>query len=66
MNYLSSPHVALTATEARSALPDAPVVPYVEPVPRLRRTRAATAAVLYWLGDITLPAQPVRRSEILG
>jgi hypothetical protein len=56
----------LAEAEAFSALPDAPVVPYVEPAPRLRRTRVTTAAVLYWLGDVLTPAKPVRSSRSLG
>ncbi len=52
--------------EAFSALPDAPVVPYVEPAPRVRRTRAATAAVLHRLGDVVAPPRPARESRSLG
>lgn len=45
---------------ARSALPDAPVVPYVEPAPRERRrtrARASLAAALYWAGGVLEPAE---------
>ena len=48
----------MTSLEAFSALPDAPVVAHVEPVPRVRRTRAATAAVLRGLGDVVAPPRP--------
>jgi hypothetical protein len=56
----------LDGSEALSALPDAPVVPYVERVPHLRRTRAASAAVLYWLGDVMARARPARSPWTLG
>ena len=56
----------LDSSEAVSALPDAPVVPHVEPVPHLRRTRVATAAALYWLGDVLAPARPARSPRTLG
>ena len=39
----------------RSALPDAPVVPYVAPVLRTRRTRGALATTLHRLGDAVAP-----------
>ena len=55
-----------TSAEVFSALPDAPVVPHVEPVPRVRRTRAATAAVLHRLGDVVAPPRPARSSPSLG
>ena len=54
------------SAEAFSALPDAPVVAHVEPVPRVRRTRAATAAVLHRLGDVVAPPRPARSSRSLG
>lgn len=56
----------LDGSELVSALPDAPVVSSVEPVPHLRRARAATAGVLYWLGDVMAPARPARSSRTLG
>ena len=34
-----------TMSVSHSALPDAPVIPYVEPAPRLRRVRVEFAAV---------------------
>ena len=46
------------SAEMFSALPDAPVVAHVERVARVRRTRAATAAVLHWLGDMVAPPRP--------
>ena len=55
-----------TSVEAFSALPDAPVVPHVEPAQRVRRTRAATAAVLHRLGDVVAPPRPARSSRSLG
>lgn len=53
-------------SELVSALPEAPVVPFVEPVPHLHRARAATAGLLYWLGDVTAPARPAHSSRTLG
>ena len=52
--------------EALSALPDAPVVPYVEPAHPVRRTRVAADAALYRLGDLLAPARPVRETSSLG
>ena len=54
----------LMSAEVFSALPDAPVVAHVERVPRVRRTRAATAAVLHWLGEVVAPPRPVRSSGV--
>lgn len=42
----------------RSALPDAPVVPFVESSQAARRTRAAIAGTLYRLGDAIAPSRP--------
>jgi hypothetical protein len=43
--------------EARSALPDAPVVPYVEKVPAAR-TRTTVADALHHLADVVAPRVP--------
>jgi hypothetical protein len=48
--------------EARSALPDAPVVPHVDKVPMLPRTRRAVAGGLRHLADVVAPARPVRHT----
>ena len=45
--------------EARSALPNAPVVPHVDKVPRLSRTRKAVAGGLRRLADVVAPPRPV-------
>jgi hypothetical protein len=45
------------AHEARSALPDAPVVPYVEKVP-VARTRQTVAGALRHLADVVAPPFP--------
>jgi hypothetical protein len=69
MDYLASPLIPahrMMSLEAFSALPDAPVVPHVEPVRPLRRTRYAAAAVLYRLGDVMTPLRPARGSRTLG
>jgi hypothetical protein len=60
MHYLSEALRALDreSLEAFSALPNAPVVPHVEPAPRARRTRTVTAAVLHRLGDVVAPPTP--------
>jgi hypothetical protein len=55
-----------TDLEAFSALPDAPVVPHVEPAARARRTRSATAAVLHRLGDVVAPPRHAHGSRSLG
>jgi len=52
--------------EAYSARPDAPVVPYVEPKRRVRRTRAAVADALHRIADRLAPAGPVRETGTLG
>jgi hypothetical protein len=56
----------MMSLEAFSALPDAPVVAYVEPVPPVHRSRAAAAALLHRLGDAMAPARPARGSRTLG
>jgi hypothetical protein len=69
MDYLQTTHILsrwMDGSEALSALPDAPVVAYVEPVAPLRRSRAVAAAVLYRLGDVMAPARPARSSRSLG
>jgi hypothetical protein len=52
--------VSRLTAEARSALPDAPVVPYVVQVPVLSRTRKTVASGLRLLADAVAPARPVR------
>ena len=49
--------------EARSALPNAPVVPHVDRVSVLPRTRKALAVVLRYLADVVAPARPVRHTR---
>ncbi len=48
------------SAEARSALPNAPVVPHVDKVPMLARTRKAVASGLRGLADAVAPHRPVR------
>jgi hypothetical protein len=48
--------------EARSALPNAPVVPHVDRVLVLPRTRKAVASGLRYLADLVAPARPVRHT----
>jgi hypothetical protein len=48
------------SAEARSALPNAPVVPHVDKVPMLGRTRKTVAGGLRHLADVVAPARPVR------
>jgi hypothetical protein len=52
------------AQEARSALPDAPVVPHVEKVPVAPRTRKAVASGLRHLADVVAPPRPVRHAPV--
>jgi hypothetical protein len=68
MHYLSDGLRAFDREnlEAFSALPDAPVVPHVEPAPRARRARSVTASVLHRLGDVVAPSGPARGSRVLG
>ncbi len=49
-------------SEARSALPDAPVVPDVDKVPVFPRMRKAVAGGLRHLADLVAPARPVRHT----
>ena len=49
--------------EARSALPGAPVVPHVDKVAVLSRTRKAVAGGLRHLADLVAPSRPVRYSS---
>ena len=55
-----APILTHAAQEARSALPDAPLVPYVDKVPVAPRTRKAVASGLRHLADIVAPPRPVR------
>ena len=48
--------------EALSALPNAPVVPHVDRVPVLPRTREAVAAGLRHLADVITPSGPVQHT----
>jgi len=50
------------AQEARSALPDAPVVPHVDRVPVVPRTRKALAGGLCYLADVVAPPRPARHA----
>ena len=50
------------AHEARSALPDAPVVPDVDKVAVALRTRTALAGGLRHLADVVAPPLPVGNS----
>jgi hypothetical protein len=56
------PILTQAAQEARSALPDAPVVPHVEKVPVAPRTRKMLASGLRQLADVVAPPRPVRRA----
>jgi hypothetical protein len=56
----------LMLREAYSAMPDAPVVPYVEPTPRIRRSRTAAASALHRLADRLAPARPVGGTRTVG
>jgi hypothetical protein len=48
--------------EARSALPNAPVVPHVDRVLVFPRTRKAVAGGLRYLADVVHPARPIRHT----
>ena len=50
------------AQEARSALPDAPVVPHVDRVPVVPRTRKALGGGLRHLADVVAPPRPARHA----
>ncbi len=52
--------------EARSALPNAPVVAHVDRVPVFPRTRKAVAVALRYLADVVAPARPVRHTPRRG
>jgi hypothetical protein len=56
----------MLSRDSFSALPDAPVVPYVRPVSRVRRTRASAASLLHHLGDVVAPSRPGGRYRTLG
>jgi hypothetical protein len=49
--------------EARSALPNAPVVPYVDRVSVVQRTRRAVAGGLRHAADFIAPPRPVRHTS---
>jgi hypothetical protein len=46
--------------EARSALPHAPVVPHVDRISVVQRTRKATASGLRRAADVLAPSRPVK------
>jgi len=48
----------LNADEAGSALPNAPIVPYVDRAPVVPRTRKTVAGALRRLADVVAPALP--------
>jgi len=56
------PILTQAAQEARSALPDAPVVPHVEKVPVAPRTRKVVASGLRYLADVVAPPRPHQAS----
>jgi hypothetical protein len=58
------PILTQAAQEARSALPDAPVVPHVEKDPVASRTRKAVASGLRHLADVLAPPRPVRHAPM--
>ena len=60
MNLLIGLTVArrVTADEARSALPDAPVVAHVDEVPVFRGAREGIAGALRHLADVVAPQHP--------
>jgi hypothetical protein len=58
------PILTQAAQEARSALPDAPVVPHVDKVPVAPRTRKAVASGLRHLADVIAPPRPVRHAPV--
>jgi len=60
MNLLIGLTVArrATADEARSALPDAPVVAHVDEVPVFRGAREGIAGALRHLADVVAPQHP--------
>lgn len=60
MNLLIALTLSLQAAadEARSALPDAPVVAHVDKVPVLRRAREGVAGSLRHLADVVAPQYP--------
>jgi hypothetical protein len=58
------PILVQAAQEARSALPDAPIVPHVEKVPVAPRTRKAVASGLRHLADVVAPPRPVMHTPV--
>jgi len=53
----------LAGEEARSALPNAPVVPHVDKVSAVQRTRKVVAGGLRHAADVIAPARPVRHTS---
>jgi hypothetical protein len=49
--------------EASSALPNAPVVPHVDKVSVVQRTRKAVASGLRHAADVIAPTRPVRHTS---
>jgi len=58
------PILIQAAQEARSALPDAPVVPHVDRVPVAPRTRKVLAGGLRHLADVLAPPRPVTHARV--
>jgi hypothetical protein len=58
------PILIQAAQEARSALPDAPVVPHVETVPAAPRTRKAVASGLRHLAELVAPSRPLSHAPM--
>jgi hypothetical protein len=56
----------LAHEEARSALPDAPVVAHVDKVSLVQRGRTAAASGLRRAADVVAPARPVKRPQGLA
>jgi hypothetical protein len=52
----------LAREEASSALPNAPVVPHVDRVSVVQRTRKVVAGGLRHAADVIAPARPVRHT----
>jgi hypothetical protein len=53
----------LAHDEARSALPNAPVISHVDKLSLIQRTRITAAAGLRRAADIVAPARPVKRQQ---
>jgi hypothetical protein len=54
----------LARDEARSALPDAPVVAHVDKVTLVQRTRTVVARGLQHAADVVAPPRPVRHTPV--